>query len=261
MRKLLLVSIAVAALSAPAGALAQAPAAAVQRTAPEIPSGWRFELQPFAFVPLSVSGDATVLDRQVPIDVSTSDIFDKLEMAATLRFEAWNGHWGLAADGLYTRLGVKRTVVSVPFDFTTRTFVGDALGAYRLGPVPLVNTEGGVMLDVFAGVRVVGLSQDLTIGEDKLSTDETAVKAVGNLRGVVRLSKVWAFGARAEMAGPDLEWFIVAGAEADVSTLVAIKLGWAFQHLSASSRRSEVDLFTQGPYLALGFRFGSGPIY
>ncbi len=40
--------------------------------------GWRFEIQPYGFVPVVISGDATVGDREVPIDVTASDLLKKL---------------------------------------------------------------------------------------------------------------------------------------------------------------------------------------
>ena len=248
-----------AALSLPAVAAAQGPATAtVVGVAPEIPSGWRFEVQPFAWLPVNVTGDATVRDRRVPFDVSGEDIIDKLELLASLRFEAWNGHYGLALDGIYTRMGSERTAGNLPFDLTARTFQGDVLGGYRVGPGPL--GDSAMMLDLFTGIRVVNLSQDLEIGGADLSADQTEVKGVGAVRGLIRLSRVWVVGARALAAGPDLTWSAGLGFEADVS-LLAIKFGYAFEDVSVESDRLELDTFAHGPYVGLGIRFGSAPIY
>ena len=249
-----------AALSQPAVAAAQGtPSGTVTTVAPDVPTGWRFELQPFAWIPMNVSGDATVLDRQVEIDVSAADVLDNLEMAANLRFEAWKNQIGLVVEGMYARLGSEASETAVPFELTSRTFVADALGAYRVGPRSM-KESGSMTLDIFAGARIVYLDQDLQIAASDLSADEVNLKGVGAMRGLLRLNPTWVVAARATLAVPDLGWNVAAGFEADASFL-AFKFRLRRRRSVILGDRLELDTFAHGPYLAIGFRFGAGPIY
>ena len=67
--------------------------------------GWRYEIDPYAWLPVNVSGDATVRNRDIPVDAGLGDLTENLELGAAARFEAWNGRFGLIADGTFLKVG------------------------------------------------------------------------------------------------------------------------------------------------------------
>ena len=71
-----------------------------------VAEGWTFELEPYIMA-TSISGDTSVgRVTGVEVDVDMSDILEKLEMAAMLRFEAHSrSGWGLALDYGFMDLG------------------------------------------------------------------------------------------------------------------------------------------------------------
>lgn len=224
------------------------------------PVGWRYEVQPYGFLPINITGDATVGDRSVPVDVSIGDVVDKLKFAAELRFEAWNGPWGLIFDGIYVSLGDSKSRADLTFDLSAKMWLGAAMGAYRIELVRPAPGKPSLVLDVMVGGQVTRLSQSLDIEMRSLSESRDAAKALGEVRAVYRLNPSWAFIARATVAGPDFMFTAGGAAEWDVSRL-ALRLGYGYMMLDESSARLKLDVSTHGPFVAMGIRFGTGPTF
>jgi hypothetical protein len=93
----LILSSALASASAgtPKDSIIQAPAATSQ---------WEFRIEPYAWL-TGIDGRTGIGPFVTDIDQSFSDIFDHLDMAAALQFEARKGRLGLIADGFYAELG------------------------------------------------------------------------------------------------------------------------------------------------------------
>ncbi len=75
---------------------------------PSDADGWRFELQPYIWLPADIDGTSTVGGMTVDLKLSLSDIFDKMDEVYSFagRVETWKGNqWGLIFDGMYTHLG------------------------------------------------------------------------------------------------------------------------------------------------------------
>lgn len=224
--------------------------------------GWRYELQPYATIPLAVTGNATVVDRSVPVDVTAGDIFKKLRLAGDLRFEAWNGPWGVVLDGAFVRLADSKSRPDLTFDLTTRAWVGEALGAYRFGWWHGAERQPSFSTDVMLGAHLAHLSETLDIDALSRTASATFWKGLAEVRPILRISPSWAVIGRFLVGAPDFSLSTGGAVEYDVSR-VAIRLGWGYDKLkySSSTRRLDLDVSMNGPFVALGIRFGAGPIF
>ena len=54
---------------------------------------------------ISMNGDAKVKGQKADVDVSFSDIWDELNFAFMLEYEARKGRWGLWGNTIYANLG------------------------------------------------------------------------------------------------------------------------------------------------------------
>ncbi len=241
--------------------------------------GWRFEVQPYAYVPLKVKGTATIGAHEVPIDLGLADLTDSraagneratsalldanspaLRFAAAARVEGWKDRWGFAVDLTYLSVGDDGSLAGVPFDIQPRLFVGDLIGQYRLNPWRLVDsTRKSFAIDFGLGARVNRLDLGLELGERELDAGRTRLQALGAARGVVRLSPHWALVARSALALPQTFWAVGGAIEWNVP-VIALKLGYRYASTSLGDRLA-LDIRDHGPYLGVGIGFGEGPIY
>jgi len=79
---------------------------------------WRFVFQPYATIPISTYGSATVKGQTVDYSLSLGRLLQYLSVTASGRVEAWKGNWGFIIDGYYVNLnainGVQRTKSRTP---------------------------------------------------------------------------------------------------------------------------------------------------
>lgn len=79
---------------------------------------WRFVFQPYATIPISTYGSATVKGESVDYSLSLGQLLQYLSVTASGRVEAWKGNWGFIIDGYYVNLkainGVQRTNSRTP---------------------------------------------------------------------------------------------------------------------------------------------------
>ena len=119
-------------------------------------SGWEFRIEPYAWL-TGLDGRTGVGPFVTDIDQSFGDIFDNLDMAAALQFEARKGRLGLIADGFYAELGGSGSTPGPVYD-TVETeitqFIGELAVAWRVYETP------NAFVDVYAGMRYNDLSMD-----------------------------------------------------------------------------------------------------
>ncbi len=79
---------------------------------------WRFVFQPYATIPISTYGSATVKGQTVNYSLSLGKLLQYLSVTASGRVEAWKGKWGFIIDGYYVNLnaidGIQRTQSRTP---------------------------------------------------------------------------------------------------------------------------------------------------
>ena len=68
------------------------------------PDRWRYKFQPYATIPISTYGTATVKGQTVNYSLSLAQLLQFLTVAASGRVEAWKGNWGFIIDGYYANL-------------------------------------------------------------------------------------------------------------------------------------------------------------
>ena len=71
---------------------------------------WRFVFQPYATIPFSTYGSATVKGQTVDYSLSLGRLLQYLSVTASGRVEAWKGNWGFIIDGYYVNLNAINSV-------------------------------------------------------------------------------------------------------------------------------------------------------
>lgn len=171
-------------------------------------SDWEFRVEPYGWL-TGLEGTTGVSPLITEIDQSFSDIFDYLEMAAALQFEARNGCWGFLADGFYAELGGGGSTPGPLYDqaeIDMKQFIGEVAVAYRIYDSP------SAFVDVYGGIRYNNLSMDLS--------------ATLDLPGIQSLSD-------------DLSQEVVSGIGERAEAIVQPKLA-AYQN-AAAGRRSAIE--------------------
>lgn len=154
--------VSLAGMGLPASALAGVSDAAAGPAAPPPANGWEFRVEPYGWL-TGLDGRTGVGPFVTELSPSFSDIFDYLDMAAALQFEARNGRWGIVADGFYADLGGSGGTpgrVYEHVDLEMKQFIGELSVAYRVYECP----RGFV--DVYGGVRYNNLSMDFEASLD-----------------------------------------------------------------------------------------------
>jgi len=138
-------------------------------TAEEKPaeSGWEFNVTPYLWA-INMDGNATVKGIDFDVDLPFSDIWDQLNFALMLAYEARKGSWGLWGDTIYANLGDDnvggpRGLTNI--EPTINVFWQGLGGYYRLGTWDLADAPGKkkptVTVDTYAGLRYTYLDLKL----------------------------------------------------------------------------------------------------
>ena len=138
-------------------------------TAEEKPaeSGWEFHVAPYLWA-ISMNGSATVKGVKADVDLSFSDIWDELNFALMLEYEARKGNWGLWGNTIYANLGdnnVSGPLGLTNIDPTVNAFWQGLGGFYRLGTWDLADAPAKkspiVTVDTYFGARYTYLDLKL----------------------------------------------------------------------------------------------------
>ena len=138
-------------------------------------SGWEFSVAPYMWA-ISMKGNATVRGLEADVDVSFNDIWDQLNFALMLQYEARKGQWGLWGNTIYSNLGTsdaKGPAGLTNIDPTVTAFWQELGGYYRLGTWDLADNSGkktpSVTVDTYFGARYTYL--DTKIDFDGVFSD------------------------------------------------------------------------------------------
>jgi len=184
-------------------------------TAEEKPagSGWEFHIAPYLWA-MSMDGNATVKGLEVDVDVSFSDIWDELNFAFMLEYEARKGNWGLWGSTIYAKLG--NSNVSGPrglvnIDPTVTALWQELGGSFRLGTWDLADAPGkktpSVTVDTYFGVRYTYLDVKLDYGGvfqgrgGDVSQDKSWVEPLLGVRTIWDLSEQWTATLAGDIGG------------------------------------------------------------
>ncbi|MGI0488591.1 outer membrane protein [Pantanalinema rosaneae CENA516] len=274
------------------------------------PPGWRFDFEPYLFLPLDVKGDiffgkgrrllfpnrpGVILgDAGINLDVDArlSDITARITniFGISGRFQAWNGNFGIVAEGLYVNSGFRgssdgrtftlrdRFDISIPgFQIDTRnTLSSFSLGAsYRFLTLPLrtitdpanpSNYYPAISLEALAGFRYLSVFQsvELARGPDfEFSGSEVNPMLGGTAR--LMLSDQFALFFRGDISnlgGGNLKQYynLYAGVDWKFSSSFALRLAYRFNRIEFVKQgrfdgENGLDLRTQGVQLGLSWQF------
>ena len=106
---------------------------------PDESSGWHFRVAPYLWM-VALNGDVTVKGQESDLDLSFNDIWDELNIAAMLTFDARKGKWGIFGDTVYANLGNRKMVGGIKIDPTVKLARLAAGGSYQLGTWRLSDT-------------------------------------------------------------------------------------------------------------------------
>lgn len=247
---------------------------------------WRFAIIPYAFVPVSVNGSATVRNFTADINLGLDDILSPLNFAAAGRVEAWRGNLGLIFDGSYFNLSQENTQsVPIPnclcniFPSEITADVKVQYGQFDLGVgyriAENVNQAesdfdlGPLAFDAIVGVRIYALRQEIDLSTN-LDTDRnfegsgTLVQPLISGRLRWNLSPTLAGWARGDLAGLGLGGTLLAASvtggldwmfSGDTSLLLAYRLSSLDYQTEVGGQNLELNLLFHGPYLGVVFRF------
>ena len=216
---------------------------------PPRPDGWRYEIDPFAWLPVNVSGDVTVGKRTVAIDANLSDLTQNLELAAAASFEAWNGRFGLIASGVFLKLGQSGQLpgpLGASFDATSRLFAGNLLAGWR----PVVAELGGgarLSLEIDAGARLAWLDSDLQIGSESFGGSSAVGRGLVGGRIPLRVSRGFGLGVRGGVYFPGVGWSSLGWVEVDPLKWLGVTVAYRAERLELTSDRASLSATAHGP--------------
>jgi len=182
-----------------------APAVAAEEK-PDTQSGWEFQAAPYLWA-ISMNGDATVKGQKADVDVSFSDIWDELNFAFMLEYEARKGRWGLWGNTIYANLGKSDAEVSgIKIEPTVNALWQGAGGFYRLGTWDLADAPGkktpSVTVDTYFGARYTYLDLSLDIkGAANVDGDKHWVEPLVGVRTRWDLSERWTINLTGDIGG------------------------------------------------------------
>jgi opacity protein-like surface antigen len=240
-------------------------------------SDWQFEATPFLWASqLDGNVNASVIgplgtQRQLnsPIDMSFSDIWERLDKAFMGVFEARKGDWIFAFEGVYFKLSDSvsgqgpsglEVKYAVDADVTEQLYQG-TIGRR-------VVDDEKVKLDIFGGLRYIRLDTDVNviIGPlgtiplgSKLSTTKEWVDPVIAARITTELSENWSLVGYADIGltgmGSDTTYQGYAGANWAMAESYTLKMGYRYLYQDYKDGDFRWDMTTKGPFLGLGVKF------
>ena len=187
-------------------------------TAEEKPaeSGWEFHIAPYLWA-ISMDGNAGVKGLDFDVDMPFSDIWDQLNFALMLAYEARKGPWGLWGDTIYANLGDDnvggpRGLTNI--EPTVKVFWQGLGGYYRLGTWDLSNAPGKpgkktptVTVDTYAGLRYTYLDLKLDFKGifrnrvNDVSDHKSWVEPLVGARTIWGLSERWTVTLAGDIGG------------------------------------------------------------
>ena len=176
-------------------------------------SGWEYTVAPYLWA-ISMDGNVTVRGLEADMDASFNDIWDELNFAFMLAYEARKGRWGLWGNTIYSNLGnsdVDGPAGLTEIDPSVTAFWQELGGFYRLGTWDLVDTldtkTPTVTVDTFFGARYTYL--DLKLDFDgafqgrvnDVSDNKSWVEPLVGVRTIWDLSERWTITAAGDIGG------------------------------------------------------------
>ncbi len=231
--------------------------------------GWRHSITPYLFLPLRTTGTSTIDGTSVDFDLNLSEVLDVLQGAASVRYEGWNGDFGIISEVYYVKLGGDGTLPGgrVDVDVDVRQTFANVQGAYRFANG--VNASGQrYAADAAIGVQWNRIKQEIDLAGPgpgmTLGGTEEWLEPMIALRYISEINDKWNFASRAELSGfgvngDDLQYLVVAGFDWKGWENTSLRFGYQFYGIDFSTDRSDgefaYDVDQNGIYAAVAFHF------
>ena len=217
--------------------------------------GWKFGLAPYLW---AVGIDGTVVVNGVPseVDVGFDELFDQVDFAAELHFEAIKDNkWGVLIDPTYVKASIDSQVGPLPAKVELKYVLTDFAFTRQVAK----NWQ------VLAGARYTTMENTIQItGLPAVTADKSWTDLIVGGRFITKLSEIWVFTARADIGG----FGIGSSSEFTWNTSALFFRNWRNTSLIVGYRVLDVDfedgagptLFKfdvrqDGPILGVGFRW------
>ncbi len=239
-------------------------------------TGWQFMVTPYLWM-VNLKGEAQIGWREyngnvvpitVPIDIGFSDIWDNLQFAGSLHFEAKYNDWGGIFDVTYIQTKQVQRDVVYPnegpgtMDVKLGLTVVDLLGTYRVQ-----QTDVG-SIDVLLGARYTDWNPELTAAygdtTEALDAGGSWTDPIVGVRLHTDLTNKWYGSFRIEIGGfgmgSDFTWGLHLISGYRLTKMIDLNLGYRTIGIDWHSEGSGVDAKTldlteSGFLLGVGFRF------
>ncbi|MFC5050824.1 hypothetical protein ACFPK9_09375 [Rubritalea spongiae] len=222
-------------------------------TLPET-NAWEFKIAPYIWF----SGiDGTSGVPALPpaeIDASFGDIWDNLDFAGFLAFEANKGKWRIFSDLQYVNLGTNATLpsgIDLQYDLEqVRLEVGAGYEVY---------SNETTSLSVYAAAMYNYINQELSGGGMSEGLSESWIDPAIGLTLRHRLSNKWKSELSAEYGGFDVSseetWQLLAILGYDITQQWAVVGGYRYQSIDYEDDGFIYDTNTHGPFLGVAYSF------
>lgn len=217
---------------------------------------WQWELTPNLWL-MGMSGDISIKDRTVPLELSLEDILSNLKMAFMLHAEAKHGKWGIMADIMSAKLGSEAThngfFQDRTVDVEIKQFIGELGGTYTF------LQKDGFSMDALAGVRYFDLNIDVTT--NNIDFEDQDLNFVDPFIGI-RLANYWnkfGLGGRFDIGGfgigSDFSYKYNVMAAYEFSKLFQLELGYQGYKPDYSDDKIGYNVASAGFIIGGSFRF------
>ena len=172
---------------------------------PDANTTWEFQVAPYMWF-ISLEGDVTVKGQESDLDLNFSDIWDELNIAGMLTFDARKGNWGIFGDMIGANLGKSKKAGGAKIDPTIKLALLTAGGSYRLGTWKLSDAAGqdgpAVTVDGMFGVSYTYLDIDLDFKRIRdASGHKDWFDPLIGARAFFDLSERWSFSMQGNVGG------------------------------------------------------------
>lgn len=226
---------------------------------PSPASGWEFNISPYLWL-TAIDGTNGPTANPAEIDASFSDIFDVLEMAAALQFEARHGRWGVIGDVFYAELGSSGTTngpAQADVDVNFKQFLGELDVFYRVA-----DTSQG-SLDLYAGVRYNDLSLELDATGNNLdksrSADREWADPILGARMRWNINESWYLAAKGDIGGfgvsSEFTWNLYGALGYQINDTVSVEVGYRAFDTDYEDDGFTYDITQSGLQLGLNVKF------
>jgi hypothetical protein len=232
-------------------------------------NAWQFELTPYLFA-AGMDGTAGIRGVSADIDMSFSDIWDRLDSAFMLYFTAQKGDWIYALDAIYFKVA-DEAVASwqgpLGNSSTAQLNADMTQQAYALSIGRRVLNEQ-TKVDVMGVARYTSLDTDLKLvlvtGTDLLPDGSRSVgrkeswwDAAIVVRLLTPIAEKWDFVAYADIGagGSDLTYQLLAGVNWQFGKTFSAKFGYRYFYQDYQKDDFKWDMTTSGVYAGLGIKF------